>query len=121
MDLTQPKPECNHDDHSHPGQHSNPTRQYESTHFDHAAGMFRMLGDASRLRILHQLSAGERCVSELAELLGETVSTISSRLRLLKSEKLVEYRRVGKHIYYSLADSHITQMVLSGLDHAEHA
>ena len=49
--------------------------------FDDASAMFRALGEASRLRLLTRLTTGEICVSELAELEDEKLSTISARLK----------------------------------------
>jgi ArsR family transcriptional regulator len=64
------------------------------------------------------LEASERCVSEMSELLGDTMPAISQRLRLLRSERIVRSRRDGKHIYYSLADEHISRLVTNGVMHA---
>ncbi len=64
------------------------------------------------------LEASERCVSEISEALEDNMSAISQRLRLLKSERIVQSRRSGKHIYYALADQHIARLVTNGLLHA---
>jgi len=85
---------------------------------ERAASIFRALGDPQRLRILVVLEASERCVSELCDVLGDNMPAISQRLRLLKSERIVRSRRDGKHIYYALADSHISRLVTNGLLHA---
>lgn len=65
------------------------------------------------------LLAGERCVSEIVEALDEKFSTISQRLRLLRSEGLVARRREGTHLYYALADEHVSDLIRNALDHAE--
>lgn len=85
---------------------------------ERAAAIFRALGDPQRLRILMVLEASERCVSELCEILDDNMPAISQRLRLLKSERVVRSRRDGKHIYYALADAHISRLVTNGLLHA---
>ena len=64
------------------------------------------------------LEAAERCVSEICVQLDEPMPAISQRLRLLKSERIVRSRREGKHIYYSLADGHISRLVTNGVMHA---
>ena len=84
-----------------------------------AAAMFDALGDPSRLKLIEYLSRGEACVSEIAAVYDESLSTISQRLKLLRSERLVKKRRDGKHIYYSLDDEHIEQLVRNALQHAE--
>lgn len=85
-----------------------------------AVRLFKALGDEARLRTLEVLMEREACVSELAEAGGEQVSTVSHRLRLLHTEGLVERRRQGRHIYYSLADSHVIELVRNAIDHADH-
>jgi DNA-binding transcriptional ArsR family regulator len=85
---------------------------------ERAAALFRAAGDVSRLRLLGRLADGEWCVTELAEAVGVGMSTISQQLRLLRSERIVRRRRSGKHMYYSLADGHVTDLVKSALEHA---
>jgi DNA-binding transcriptional ArsR family regulator len=86
--------------------------------FERAAAIFRAAGDVARLRLLARLAAGEWCVSELAEAADAGLSTVSQQLRLLRAEKLVTRRRAGKHIFYSLADEHVLDLVRSALSHA---
>jgi ArsR family transcriptional regulator len=85
---------------------------------DRASELFRAMGDTARLRLLALLSQGPACVSELAAIEGETISTISQRLRVLRSERLVTRRRDGKHINYALADQHVLDLVFSAMAHA---
>jgi ArsR family transcriptional regulator len=85
---------------------------------ERAAALFRALGDSARLALLERLAAGEYCVTELAEATGEGLSTISQRLRTLRSERLLRRRRVGKHVYYSLADAHVAALINSAVAHA---
>jgi len=65
------------------------------------------------------LVGGERCVSDLATRSQQEVSTISQRLKVLWAERLVAKRREGKHIFYSLADHHVVDLVRSALAHAQ--
>src|SRR5438309_7089052 len=83
-----------------------------------AARLFRALGDGSRLKLLAHLFDGERCVGDLAELEGEALSTISQRLRVLRTENIITRRRQGKHVNYALADSHVRDLVANALAHA---
>jgi ArsR family transcriptional regulator, lead/cadmium/zinc/bismuth-responsive transcriptional repressor len=85
---------------------------------ERAAALFRALGDSARLSLLERLASGEFCVTELAEATGEGLSTISQRLRTLRSERLLRRRRVGKHVYYTLADHHVVALIQSALAHA---
>jgi DNA-binding transcriptional ArsR family regulator len=86
--------------------------------FSRAAAIFRAIGDVPRLRLLEQLDRGERCVSELAEICGAKISTLSQQLRVLRSEKIVKQRRDGKHVFYSLADDHVRELIHAALEHA---
>ncbi|MEM9393307.1 MAG: metalloregulator ArsR/SmtB family transcription factor [Pseudomonadota bacterium] len=83
-----------------------------------AASMLNAAGDASRLRLLLRLAQGRRCVSELAEAEGEKLATVSARLKLLHSARLVSRQREAKHVYYELADDHISCLVRDLLNHA---
>ncbi len=86
--------------------------------FERAAGLFRAAGDVSRLKLLERLSDGEWCVTELAEAAGVGLSTVSQQLRLLRAERIVTRRRAGKHIFYSLADAHVIDLLESAIEHA---
>jgi ArsR family transcriptional regulator len=86
---------------------------------ERAARIFRALGDGPRLQLLALLLKGEACVTDLALATGDNISTVSQRLRILRSERIVVTRRAGKHINYALADGHIAQLVLNVLGHAD--
>ncbi|MFV8749805.1 ArsR/SmtB family transcription factor [Nannocystaceae bacterium ST9] len=85
---------------------------------ERAVRLFKALGDEARLRTLQMLIAGEACVSELAAANQEQISTVSHRLRLLRAEGLVQKRRAGRHIYYSLADEHVVELIRNAIAHA---
>ena len=79
--------------------------------------LFRIFGDSTRVRILYVLLESEMCVCDLAMLLGMTQSAISHQLQVLKKSKLVKYRREGKTVFYSLADSHVRAILGQGMEH----
>lgn len=85
-----------------------------------AASFFRALGDLERLRLLSCLREGELCVSDLSKVLGDAMSSISQRLKVLRQEGLVARRREGKRVLYALADEHVVTLIEAGLAHAEH-
>jgi ArsR family transcriptional regulator, lead/cadmium/zinc/bismuth-responsive transcriptional repressor len=87
--------------------------------FEKAAAIFRAAGDASRLKLLEILSSGEWCVTELAAATHAGMSTVSQQLKVLRAERLINRRRAGKHIYYSLADDHIVSLLRGAIAHAE--
>jgi DNA-binding transcriptional ArsR family regulator len=86
--------------------------------FERAASLFRAVSDIERLKLLDRFSDGEWCVTELAEAAGVGLSTVSQQLRLLRAERIVLRRRTGKHIFYSLADRHVIDLVTNALEHA---
>ena len=83
----------------------------------HIADIFSAMGDPSRAMILLELSQGERCVSELANLLGISESAVSQHLRLLRTLRLVRPRREGRHVYYALDDHHVKTLLGVCLEH----
>jgi ArsR family transcriptional regulator len=84
-----------------------------------AAEIFKMLADPNRLRLLLALAREELCVCDLAELIGSSASAVSHQLRLLRTARLVQYRREGKMVYYRLDDEHVERLLREGLIHAE--
>ncbi len=81
------------------------------------AETFSAMGDPSRVLILLNLSREERCVSDLAALLGISESATSQHLRLLRTLRLVRARRQGRHVYYSLDDHHVRQLLSVAMEH----
>ena len=79
--------------------------------------LFKIFGDATRIRILMVLFQSEVCVFDLAKLLNMTQSAISHQLKVLKDNNLVGNRREGKTIYYYLADEHVRSMIGQGFEH----
>jgi DNA-binding transcriptional ArsR family regulator len=74
---------------------------------------FKVLGDTTRLKILHALLKGELCVCDLGIVLGMSVSAVSHQLAVLKQARLVTHRREGKVVFYSLLDSHVEEVLTS--------
>ena len=91
----------------------------EETELYDLAELFKVFGDSTRIRILFVLFEAEVCVCDLAEALHMTQSAISHQLRILKQNKLVNSRREGKSIFYSLADGHVRTIIAQGREHIE--
>lgn len=85
---------------------------------DEAAAIFKALSDPARLQTLLILAAGERNVSELAEIEGEKTGTVSARLQVLLNARLVKRRREGQSVIYAIADHHVLNLVENAIDHA---
>lgn len=81
--------------------------------------LFKVFGDSTRIRILYAMFDNEMCVNDIAKLLNLSQSSVSHQLRILKSSKLVKFRRDGKSIYYSLDDEHVRAIISMGMEHVE--
>lgn len=91
----------------------------EETELYDLAELFKVFGDSTRVRILFVLFEAEVCVCDLAKVLNMTQSAISHQLRILKQNKLVNSRREGKSVFYSLADGHVRTIIAQGREHIE--
>ena len=81
--------------------------------------LFSALADPTRVKILHSLTVTkELCVCDLAVLADLSVSAVSHQLRLLRDRDLVQARREGRMVYYSLADDHVSILMGTGVEHA---
>jgi ArsR family transcriptional regulator, lead/cadmium/zinc/bismuth-responsive transcriptional repressor len=65
------------------------------------------LADPNRLRILSILAAKEMCVGDLAAMLEMNESAVSHQLRTLRAIRSVNFRKQGRHVFYSLQDRQI--------------
>jgi len=74
------------------------------------ARWFHALADETRLRIIELLGEGEQCVCDLTDALGCAQSRLSFHLKTLKDAGLVEDRRDGRWIYYSLNPERVGEM-----------
>jgi len=81
------------------------------------ADLFRLLGDATRLRIVLACVQERRAVGAIAEALGLSPSLVSHHLRLLRAARIVRAERAGKQVFYDAADSHISAMLAEMLEH----
>lgn len=81
------------------------------------ADTFKVLGDATRVRMLDVLSRGELCVGDIAEVLGLSESAVSHQLRLLRNARLVRQRRDGQMMIYALDDHHVIKLFAQAHEH----
>ena len=89
--------------------------------FVQASELFKVLGDATRLRILDALSGGELRVQEIADRLNMTQSAISHQLHTLRDHRVLKARRDGRWIYYSIDDAHVKELYEQGMEHIRHS
>ena len=76
-----------------------------------AANFLKAISHEGRLLILCHLSAGEKSVTELEDLISARQAAVSQQLARLRLEGLVTPRREGKTIYYRLTDDRPRQMI----------
>lgn len=79
--------------------------------------VFKVFGDATRLKIMWVLFDNEKCVFDISEALKMSQSAISHQLKVLKDARLVRSRREGKNTFYSLDDEHVERIIEQVLIH----
>ena len=82
-------------------------RQLNDEQVDLAVGVFRMLADPTRVRLLWCLIGRELAVNELAAQLGKAGPSVSQHLAKLRMARLVHTRREGTSVFYRVANDHI--------------
>ncbi|NJL89931.1 MAG: helix-turn-helix transcriptional regulator [Coleofasciculaceae cyanobacterium SM2_1_6] len=83
------------------------------------AEFMNFLADTNRLRILSVLATGEMCVGDLAITLAMNESAVSHQLRTLRAIRLVNFRKQGRHVFYSLKDHHVLSFYQAIAEHLE--
>jgi len=82
----------------------NPRREFKNAAYGQLARIGKALSSPKRLELLDLLCQAERTVEALADESGMSVANTSQHLQLLEAARLVEARRNGRFIVYSLAD-----------------
>lgn len=85
------------------------------------AELYKAMGDQTRMTILWILMSDSYCVSELSSKVKLSESAISHQLRYLKAAKLVRPKKIGKNVFYALADEHISWILRSTYEHITEA
>lgn len=85
-----------------------------------AAELLALLGDRTRLTLLHALSGGEADVGTLTEVCGAARPAVSQHLARLRLAGLVDTRKEGRRVIYSLRDGHLRRLVAEALNVADH-
>ena len=75
-----------------------------------AVTLFHALSDETRLAVLERLSGGEHCVCELTDLMKAAQSRLSFHLKVLKDAGLIQDRREGRWMYYSINPEAIEEL-----------
>ena len=83
------------------------------------AEFFGVLGDPNRWRILSALAMGEHRVRDLAAAVEMSESAVSHQLRILRTMRLVSYRKRGRNVFYCLKDDHIFNLYREASEHLD--
>lgn len=81
--------------------------------------IFRILGDATRLKIVLSCLEEPKAVGEIADQVQVSSSLVSHHLRLLRAARLVVSDRQGKLVYYRSADQHVVDLLVDMLAHVD--
>jgi len=83
------------------------------------ADRLKAMADPMRLRILHVLQGGERCVNDILGQVGGSQANVSKHLAVLRRVGLVECRREGVNVYYRIEDPTVFAICESVCDSLE--
>ncbi len=81
------------------------------------ARFFQVLADPTRVRIVKALADAEWCVTDLTQALGMDQPAVSHQLKFLREQGLVQWAKRGRHVYYSLCDDHLRDILNSSMAH----
>jgi DNA-binding transcriptional ArsR family regulator len=86
-----------------------------------AVEVFRMLADATRVRLILALrDHGELPVNRLADMVAKPAPAVSQHLAKLRLARLVATRQDGTRVFYRLTNEHAGQLVTDAMHQAEH-
>lgn len=85
------------------------------------AGLFRLMGDPTRLAILIACLGAPRAVGDIAGATGASPSLVSHHLRLLRAAGLVRGERAARQVFYGAADDHVRHMLADIIAHSREA
>ena len=83
------------------------------------ARFFQALADPTRVRMLTALAHGAWCVSDLTSALGMDQPAVSHQLKYLREMELVRWQKHGRHVYYTLGDQHLRDILISSIAHLD--
>ncbi len=93
-----------------------PVKMPDESEAELIAGTFKIISDPTRLEILFLLCHSEQCVNGIAEFMKMSPPAVAHHLKLLKSHGLLSSRRMGKEVFYTLAESEYAGTVHKTID-----
>ncbi|MGV8858283.1 ArsR/SmtB family transcription factor [Rhodoglobus sp.] len=94
--------------------------QPDSDYVEIAVEVFRLLADATRIRIVLALQDDELSVNHLADIVDRSPASVSQHLAKLRWGKLVLVRKHANRVFYRLTDEHAKRLVVEAILQAEH-
>lgn len=82
------------------------------------ADTFKILSDTTRVKILYALSVSELCVQDISALAGVSQSAVSHQLRILRNFRLVQWKKNGKQVFYSLDSLTVRTLIEKAMEHS---
>ncbi|MEW5819502.1 MAG: metalloregulator ArsR/SmtB family transcription factor [Cyanobacteriota bacterium] len=79
--------------------------------FDQVAEFFKILSNPSRIKIVGLLLKSKMDVNEISKTIGISQSSVSQHLKILRYHHLVKEKREGKHVYYSIINSALSNVI----------
>jgi ArsR family transcriptional regulator len=86
------------------------SRRLDENQLDAVSRLFGVLAEPTRLAILHELKDAPRPVGELVEALGAKQANVSKQLGILHSAGLLDRRREGSQVIYSIREPMIFEL-----------
>ncbi len=77
------------------------------------SALLKQLSHPQRLLILCSMADGEKSVGEIEDICGASQSAVSQFLKGMRLEGLIDSRRDGKQIYYSIVDKRVLKLIKS--------
>ena len=93
--------------------------EYETA--QHVAEVLKAVAHPVRLQIIEQLEKGEMCVGSLVEKLGVPQAVASQQLGLMKDKQVLQCRRDGTKVFYSIKNPNVVKLLHCVYHHCERA
>lgn len=116
MTYTQDMPVCDEKHEQHLNLESTINEMPDDDSFIEASTIFGQLCDSTRLKILFLLCHNSVCVCNIADAIGMSAPAVSHHLRSLKLLGILEFKRIGKEVYYTLADNENARLIHQMID-----
>ena len=78
------------------------------------ADYYSILGNETRLKIIMILDGYELCVCDIAQTINLSIPATSQQLKILRNSKIINQRKDGRTIYYSLKSKYSFEVIKKG-------